>query len=215
VDRRGAAASFGSRPQTNQGEPRDRTIDATAYRWLSIMWGGHSGVTQFRNQEDTGGLERTRRARRLRQEDTQGTAGVRKDTPLCRFGTVRPRVQIPGPRPISELRISESDGSQAVAGSQGGHRFSWNLVVAAPSKWIADRRLNSLTALAQPIYQHAHGPRTVRHQGSKIRPCPRRCAFDAQVRTVRHRSNPAGSGLADFFQPTCPPVYKQLQCQWS
>ena len=24
------------------------------------------------------------------QEDTQGTAGIRKDTPLCRFGTVRP-----------------------------------------------------------------------------------------------------------------------------
>ena len=72
---------------------------ATAYRWLSIMRGGHSCVTQFRNQEDTGGLERTRRARRLSQEDTQGTAGIRKDTPLCRFGTVRPRVQIPGPRP--------------------------------------------------------------------------------------------------------------------
>ena len=33
------------------------------------------------------------------QEDTDGTAGIRKDTPLCRFGTVRPRVQIPGPRP--------------------------------------------------------------------------------------------------------------------
>lgn len=30
--------------QTNQ-------VDATAYRWLSIMRGGHSCVTQFRNQE--------------------------------------------------------------------------------------------------------------------------------------------------------------------
>src|SRR6266566_1942704 len=28
-------------------------VDATAYRWLSIMPGGHSCVTQFRNQEDT------------------------------------------------------------------------------------------------------------------------------------------------------------------
>jgi hypothetical protein len=30
-------------------------------------------------------------------------------------------------------------------------------------------RLNSLTVIAQPIYQHAHGPRTVRHAGSKIK----------------------------------------------
>jgi hypothetical protein len=53
-------------------------VDATAYRWLSIMRGGHSSVTQFRNQEDSGGLERTRRARRL---DTLGTAGIRLDLP--------------------------------------------------------------------------------------------------------------------------------------
>ena len=29
----------------------------------------------------------------------------------------------------------------------------------APSKWIPNRQLNSLTVLAQPIYQHAHGLR--------------------------------------------------------
>jgi hypothetical protein len=73
-------------------------------------------------------------------------------------GICWPRVQIPGPRPICELSISESDGSQAVAGSQGGHRFSWNSVAAAPVQVIADRRLNSLTAIAQPIYQRARGP---------------------------------------------------------
>ncbi len=39
----------------------------------------------------------------------------------------------------------------------------------APSKWISNRQLNSHTAIAQPIYQHAHGPRTVRHLGSKIK----------------------------------------------
>src|SRR2546427_6338359 len=32
------------------------------------------------------------------QEDTGGPAGILKDTRLRRFGTVRPRVQIPGPR---------------------------------------------------------------------------------------------------------------------
>ena len=39
--------------------------------------GGHSCVTQFRNQEDTGGLERTRRAQRL---STGGHARTRRDT---------------------------------------------------------------------------------------------------------------------------------------
>jgi hypothetical protein len=104
---------------------------------------------------------------------------------VAEFGTVRPRVQIPGPRPISELRISESDGSQAVTGSQGGHRFSWNLVTAAPSKWIADLRLNSLMALTKPIYQHAHGTRTVRHLGSKIKGAVH-AGLLPKNRTVRH-----------------------------
>ena len=44
-----------------------------------------------------------------------------------------------------------------------------NYMAAAPSKWISNRQLNSLTALAKPIYQHAHGPRTVRHLGSRIK----------------------------------------------
>src|SRR5579859_3690075 len=42
------------------------------------------------------------------QENTGGTERTRKDTPQCRFGTVRPRVQIPGPRPVFELR-SDTD----------------------------------------------------------------------------------------------------------
>ena len=49
-----------------------------------------------RTWEDTRGHDGA--ANRV-QEDTEGPAGTRKDTPLCRFGTVRPRVQIPGPRP--------------------------------------------------------------------------------------------------------------------
>src|SRR6266849_5707702 len=102
-----------------------------------------------RIQEVTGGHEE-HRARV--QEEPCGPHRTREDTASRRFGTVRPRVQIPGPRPFFELRISESDGSRAVAVAQGGHRFSWKSMVAAPSKRIADRRLNSLTALAQPIY---------------------------------------------------------------
>ena len=42
-------------------------------------------------------------------------------------------------------------------------------MAAAPSRWISNRQLNSLTAIAKPIYQHAHGPRTVRHLDSKIK----------------------------------------------
>ena len=42
-------------------------------------------------------------------------------------------------------------------------------MAAARSKWISNRQLTSLTAIAQPLYQHAHGPRAVRHLGSKIK----------------------------------------------
>ena len=37
-------------------------------------------------------------------EDTGGAAGIPEDRTLGRFGTVRPRVQIPGPRPVFEFR---------------------------------------------------------------------------------------------------------------
>jgi hypothetical protein len=42
-------------PSTSGGERLGQTnqVDATAYRWLSIMRGGHSCVTQFPNKEDT------------------------------------------------------------------------------------------------------------------------------------------------------------------
>ncbi len=85
------------------------------------------------------------------------------------FGTVRPRVQIPGPRPKIVFRIDALPAPPTPPCHQGGDRFSWNSVAAAPSTWITDGRLKSLTALAQPIYQHAHGPRTMRHLGSKIK----------------------------------------------
>ena len=35
------------------------------------------------------------------QEEPRGHHRTREDTPLRRFGTVRPRVQIPRPRPVS------------------------------------------------------------------------------------------------------------------
>ena len=71
-----------------------------------------------RIQEDTQGHDDS--ANQV-QEDTGGPDGIQKDTPLRRFGTVRPRVQIPGPRPFlySKSAISVVGWSQRnTAGSQ-------------------------------------------------------------------------------------------------
>src|SRR5712691_6267067 len=70
-------------------------VEATAYSWLSIMRGGHSCVTQFRNQEDTGGPERTRRTRRL---STGGHARNRRETEGHTVVPVRDR-EAPGSNP--------------------------------------------------------------------------------------------------------------------
>ena len=47
-----------------------------------------------------------------------GARGTREDIPLGRFGTVSPRVQIPGPRPKSEY----DDGFMAGADGASDHR---------------------------------------------------------------------------------------------
>src|SRR5438045_9405891 len=54
-----------------------------------------------RTHEDTSGHDDPRNHV---QEDTGGHVGTRADTTYAGFGTVRPRVQIPGPRPVSESR---------------------------------------------------------------------------------------------------------------
>jgi len=43
------------------------------------------------------------------QEDTGGTGGTLEDTTYVGFGTVRPRVQIPGPRPVFEYESTLCD----------------------------------------------------------------------------------------------------------
>jgi len=60
------------------------------------------------------------------QEDTGGPAGILKDRSPRRFGTVRPRVQIPGPRPKVIFKSRSSPAPSGTRGSHGGHRFSWN-----------------------------------------------------------------------------------------
>src|SRR2546422_8117206 len=78
----------------------------------------HRSVTQFRNQEDTGGLERTRRARRL---STGGHARNRRDTEGHTVVPVRdreapgsnPGPPTPGPRPTSEFCVRQSRALQS------------------------------------------------------------------------------------------------------
>jgi hypothetical protein len=55
-----------------------------------------------RTREDTRGHDD---GRYRVQEDTGGNGGTRKDTTDAGFGTVRPRVQIPGPRPLSNSKV--------------------------------------------------------------------------------------------------------------
>ncbi len=62
-------------------------------------------------------------------EDTRGAAGMREDMQLRRFGTVRPRVQIPGSRPnfTSTLKLvgaQRNPGAVVKAEAAGRHRSS-------------------------------------------------------------------------------------------
>jgi len=69
----------------------------------------------------------------------------------------------PGPPTKNRIQNRRFAGSAHPSLSHGRSQIFTEVAAAAPFKWIADRRLNSLTAIAQPIYQYAHGPRTVRH----------------------------------------------------
>src|SRR6266849_5934159 len=80
--------------------------------------------------------------------------------PLLRFGTVRPRVQIPGP----DQKSYSNRGLRLLRQARGGHREVTDFLGTRwrqprPSGFRTDQ-LNSLTAIAKPIYQHSHGPRT-------------------------------------------------------
>jgi hypothetical protein len=74
----------------------------------------NSGTRRIR--EDTQGHDQ---GANQAQENTGGAAGIRKDTTLGRFGTVRPRVQIPGPRPISSSKSPILDVIRSCRGTAG------------------------------------------------------------------------------------------------
>ena len=132
--------------------------------------GGHSRVTQFGNQEDT-----------------VGPAGIRKDTSLRRFGTVRLRVQIPGPRPFlySKPAISGVVRSRRIT---TGSQFSGELSRPMAEVVIVVDRLElarqQSMAARSPHAKDATG-RTVRHPVRKSQADVR---DHAQVNTVTPRS---------------------------
>ncbi len=76
-----------------------------------------------RTQKDTRGHDSERNWVR---EDTVGTGGTREDTMYVGFGTVRPRVQNPGPPTIFEFKIGDSAWLAGTRGHSGGHRFRPN-----------------------------------------------------------------------------------------
>ena len=103
--------------------------------------GGHSRVRIHgtrRIHEVTGGHEEDP----IRvQEEPRGHHRTREDTPLRRFGTVRPRVQIPGPRPKSEFDDGVMAGVHGGAGSQPYHKLQPVYIEGRRTGRVAQRRV--------------------------------------------------------------------------
>ena len=94
------------------GEPdtrrRDERLEAASRPGLISDLSRITAVSRIRGtrrirQDTQGHVEAANQV----QEDTGGAAGILKDTSLCRFGTVRPRVQIPGPPTIFVFKIGD------------------------------------------------------------------------------------------------------------
>ena len=96
-------------PAVHLGPPR------RSRSWVRQTIGSHS-PRPWRSQlcqafTEPGGYTRSQEDTKKIQfrvpEESRGHHRTREATALRRFGTVRPRVQIPGPRPISEFKISD------------------------------------------------------------------------------------------------------------
>ena len=95
------------------------------------------------------------------QEEPCGHRRTREDLASRRFGTVRPRVQIPGPRPDFEFRSVRWGFMQGAPGRPRVTAVSQileNSAAAARLRVVRNPRLNSRIVAVQPIYQHAQGP---------------------------------------------------------
>ncbi len=151
-------------------EPRPDSRLVLIYMGVAGTYGGCRGVTDGSHMRGT--------VRSLQvteghdgsaicvQEALVGVRGTREDSLLTRFGTVRPRVQIPGPRPSLYSKSTIS----AVVGRR---------VNAAGSQFSADQRNRGGVMGLSWGHREIPGRQSVATQ----RPKP----ADAQRRTVRHR----------------------------
>ena len=93
------------RARMNCARPRRGPVSTDRVTDLSRIRG------TSRTREDIEGHDRAATGVR---KDPGGTSGTREDTTYVGFGTVRPRVQIPGPRPSFALRVLTFEGPSLV-----------------------------------------------------------------------------------------------------
>ena len=127
---------------------------------------GHSRVTHSRNQEDTGGHERTRRRVKSSTAGHWRNRGTREDTTARRFGTVMPGFKSRAPDQVLNFETS----AMALLGDAPNPPVSQ--LELAHRRQVAD-----IPADARPQHREAPGFENQRR-------CPRRCAASAQVRSV-------------------------------
>ena len=92
--------------------------------------------------------------------------GSRGDTPPGRFGTVRPLFKS-GPPTKKRIQIEVFACSVWRMGVTGRSQIFLGLGGGSPVQVDFEPSIELATAIAQPIYQYAHGPGTVRHLGLK------------------------------------------------
>ena len=101
VARPGEPAFSRTERRSRGGHPHEfPSVAGSIGRRMGLDPPGHSRVTHSRKHAVTAGRLRTQRRRALSSGGPSRTRRTREDTPLRRFGTVRPRVQIPRPRPL-------------------------------------------------------------------------------------------------------------------
>jgi hypothetical protein len=151
-----------------------------------------------RIREDTQGHEQG--ANQV-QEDTGGPEGKLKDTSRRRFGTMRPRVQIPGPRPISSSKIADFRSHPQSPGHSRGTE-SPRTPLDGPRYWPSSLELNSCgsdrcpSACFGPADARSLHPSTVRHWVRKIAARVHACSLMASPGIARaHTAGHSGGAV--------------------
>ena len=146
--------------------------------------GGHSHVTHSRNQADPRGHRRTRRRS---NSSTGGTARTPQDPRGHGIAPVRDREapgSNPGPPTKNRIQIEVFACSVWHAGVTGRSQIFFELGRGSPVQMDFEPSVELAHGYPPPIYQHAHGSRTVRHLGLKIKGAVHAGALPA------HRSGP-------------------------